>query len=133
MGFISNYYHKNFNITNKQINNNSTRFNNSGEFNPMIYSFLFLTIRRVTSFVNRTEHSCMQTFMQNTTGATNGIMKFRALEEEERISAYARDAHDTKLFVFLLQAAVVTPVFFSFVFFFFFILHHAYDSRGLTV
>lgn len=53
------------------------------------------------------------------------------LEEEEYISAHAQrqDVHNTKLFVSLLQAAVVTPVFFSFIFFFFF-LHHAYDNRG---
>lgn len=62
-----------------------------------------------------------------------------ALEEKERecppthkFIEIAQDAHDTKLFVFLLQAATVTPVFFSF-FFYFFFLHHAYDSRELTV
>lgn len=62
----------------------------------MIYFSLFLKIRKVTSFVSWTVYSCMQMFMQNMTGATNGIIWYFRVPSKKK-NAYPPTHRDEML------------------------------------
>lgn len=105
-------------------------FDNSRKFNSLIHFFAFKNGKGSVSSAKQIILANVYAKYDRCDQCDHEVSS--TLKEEEHISTHAQrqDAHDTKLFVFLLQAAMVTPVFFSFIFFCF--LHHAY-SRGLIV